>query len=69
MGWNQNFFNEGLLDEDPLDPLLILAVLSPALITPLPANIFPNKLAPSAPNSMQKNPPFCSLVSSFIVSL
>ena len=62
--WNQNFFNEDLLD-----PYLALIVPSPALITPLPASIFPNKLAPSVESNILRNPPFCSFASSFIVSL
>ena len=56
MWWDQNV----LLDEDPLDPLPTLTVLSPALITPLPANIFPNRLVPNVPNNILRNPPFCS---------
>ena len=66
---NQIFFNEDLLIEDPLDPWLTLAVPSPSLITPLPANIFPNRLAPNVPNNILRNPPFCSLASFLIVSL
>ena len=33
------------------------------------ANIFPNKLAPSVPINILRNPPSCSFASSFIVSL
>ena len=53
---------------DPVPALLTLNLLatspdpltpSPALFTPLPASIFPNKLAPYVP----RNPPFCSFVS------
>ena len=61
MGWNQK-------SEDFLDPQPTLAVPSPALITPLPANIFPNRLAPNVPNSILRNPPFCSFASFLIVS-
>ena len=46
-----------------LDQLVVLIALSPALIVPLPVNRFSNKGAPSAPNSIQRNPPFCSLAS------
>ena len=45
-------FNLLATSPDPLTP-------SPALFTPLPASIFPNKLAPYVP----RNPPFCSFVS------
>ena len=31
----------------------------PALITPLPVNIFPNKPAPNVPNNIPRNSPFC----------
>ena len=55
---SQKFF----LSED------FLAVASPALIIPLPANIFPNKLAPNVPNRILKKPPLCSFASSFIES-
>ena len=34
----------------------------PALTTPYPARLFPNKLAPRAPNNILTNPPFCSFV-------
>ena len=45
---------------------------SPARKTPLPLdkapdNTFPNKEAPSVPKSIDKNPPFCYLVSFSIV--
>ena len=53
MGWNQKNF----LFEDPLEPY-------PALTTPVPANISPNKLAPNLPNNILRNPSFCSLASS-----
>ena len=66
---NQNFFNEDLLIEDLLDLYPILAVPSPALITSLPSNISPNKRAPNRPNSVLRNPLFCSLASFLIVSL
>ena len=46
-----------------LDQLVVLIALSPALIVPLPVNRFSNKGAPSAPNSILRNPPFCSLAS------
>ena len=36
---------------------------SPAVAIPLPAKVFPNKLAPNVPNSILKNSPFCSLAS------
>ena len=35
----------------------------PALFIPFPAKIFPNKLAPSEPINILKNPPFCYLTS------
>ena len=53
MGRNQIFLNEDLLD-----PLPTLAVPSPALINPLPADIFPNRLAPNVPNNILRNPPY-----------
>ena len=44
-----------------LTPSSALIIPSPALIIPLPpVNKFPNKLAPSVPNNVLKNPPFCS---------
>ena len=39
----------------------------PALTIPFPVNKLPNKLAPSVPNNILKNPPFCSFVSFSIV--
>ena len=33
---------------------------SPALFIPVPANIFPTKLAPNVPYNILRNPPFCS---------
>ena len=42
---------------------------SPALFIPLPANIFPIKLASNVPNNMLGNPPFCYLTSLGIVLL
>ena len=65
MWWNQKTF----LIEDLLDPYPALTVPSPALITSLPVNIFPNRLAPNVPNSILRNPTFCSLASFLIVSL
>ena len=58
MEWNQILF----LNEDFLDPY-------PALINPLPANIFPNILAPNVSNYTLRNPPLCSFASFLIVSL
>ena len=49
------------LSEDFLDPYPTLAVPSPALITPLPANTFPDRLAPSVPNSILRNLHFLML--------
>ena len=69
MWWNQNVFNECLLTEDVLDPLPTLAVPFPALITPLPANIFINTFAPNVPNNILRSPPFSSLDSFLIVLL
>ena len=66
---DKKFFNEDLLIEDLLDPWPTLAVPSPALITPLPANIFPNRLAPNVPHSILRKPLLCSLPSFIIVSL
>ena len=57
------------LSEDFLDLYPTLAVPSPAHITPLPDNIFPNRLAPNVPNSIIRNPPFYSLALFLIVSL
>ena len=49
-------------------PSPALIIPSPALIIPLPpVNKFPNKPAPSVPNNMLKNPPFCSFTSFSIV--
>ena len=59
MGWNQKTF----LRKD------FLAVYSPALITPLSANIFPNKLVSNVPNNILRNPPFCPFASFLIVSV
>ena len=42
---------------------------SPALITPRPANAFPNILAANVPNNIERNPPLCSLASFLIVLL
>ena len=64
-GVESKFFLSG----DFLDPYPTLAVPSPALITPLSANIFPKRLAPNVPNSIPRNPPFCSFASFLIVSL
>ena len=36
---------------------------SPALIAPLSADIFSNKVAANVPNNILKNPPFCSFAS------
>ena len=58
MWWNQNFF-----DEDILDLLPTLAVPSPTLITPLPNNISPNKLESNVPNRILRNPSFCFFAS------
>ena len=41
----------------------------PALITSLPANIFPNKLTPSVPSNIPRKLPFCSLTSFFTISV
>ena len=65
MGWNQKIF----LNEDFLDPWRTIAVRSPALITPLPDNISPNRLASSVPNSILRNPGFCSFASVLIISV
>ena len=64
MVWHQ----KDVLNEDLLDPYPTLAVPSPALISSLPADIFTNRLAPSVPNSILRNPPFF-FTSSFIASL
>ena len=65
MGWNQKIF----LSEDLLDPLPTLAIPSPALIIPLSANIFPNKLASNGLNNILRNLTFCYFASFLIVSL
>ena len=57
------------LNEDLLDPWPTLTVFSAVVITPLPANISPSRLAPSVPNNIQRNPPFCSFALFLIVSL
>ena len=41
---------------------------SPVLRNPFPDNKFPNKDAPNVPNNIDKNPPFCSLVSIVLVT-
>ena len=46
-----------------------LIVSSAALIVPLPAYRFHNKLAPNVPNNILGNLPFCSFASFSIVSL
>ena len=43
-----------------------LIVPSPALIVPLPVNRFFNKLAPTVPNNILRNPPSCSFVAFLI---
>ena len=47
----------------------VLIVISSALIVPLPADRFPNKLAPKVPNNILKNPPFYSFASFLTVFL
>ena len=42
---------------------------SPALILRVPLNRFPNKLAPSVPNKILINPPFCYSLSFLVVLL
>ena len=54
-----------VFDEDP-SPALTHPF--PALFIPLPANILSYKRAPSIPNNILRNPPFCSLISFPIVS-
>ena len=54
---------------DIIVPSSTLIVSSPALITPLPANIFPYELVPKLPDINWENPSFCSFASFFIVSL
>ena len=49
-------------------PALIITP-SPVLITPFPANAFPNMLAANIPNNTGRNPPFCSFASFLTVSL
>ena len=46
-----------------LAPSSALTIASPALIIPFPSNKLPNKLTPSVPSNILKNPPLCSLVS------
>ena len=48
---------------------LVTIASSPALITPLPANMFPNKIALKVLNNVTRNPRFCSFASSLIISL
>ena len=43
-------------------------VPSPALIVPLPVNRFSNKLAPTVPNNIPRNSPFCYFAFILIVS-
>ena len=52
-----------------LKPWPALIISSPALITPLPVNRFPNKVAPKVPINILRNPPFCSFASFLIISL
>ena len=42
---------------------------SPAPFIPVPANIFPTKLAPNVPYNILRNPPFCSFALFSFVSL
>ena len=42
-------------------------VLSSTLITPLPVNTVPSKLAPKVPNNVSRKPPFCYFASFLIV--
>ena len=42
---------------------------SPALITPLPVNRGPNKLAPNVPNNFPRNPIFCYFATVLIILL
>ena len=65
MGRSQKCF----LTDDLLDPWPTLTVPSPAIMTPLPANIFPNRFVPNVPNSILRNPHFCSFVSFLTISL
>ena len=48
-----------------LDPYPALIVPFVVLATPLPASIFPNKLAPSIPNNILRKPYFRPLTSFF----
>ena len=63
MGGGGGGWERGVGSIKNLDQLVVLIALSPALIVPLPVNRFSNKGAPSAPNSILRNPPFCSLAS------
>ena len=47
--------------------MICFLIPSPALKNPFPDNKFPNKDAPKVPNNIDKNPPFCYLVSFLIV--
>ena len=49
--------------------ILNLGSFTPALITPLPANIFRNRLGPNVPNSKLRNPAFCFFTSFLVVPL
>ena len=49
--------------------MLALIVPLPALITPLPVNTFPTKVAPNVPKNILRNLPFCYFASFLIVSL
>ena len=44
-------------------------VPSPALVTPLPANKFPNNIAPNVPSNILRNPTFCYFVPFSFVSV
>ena len=68
------FIRQIISRTNPINSRFILIIhfyfkVSPALITPFPANIFPNILVPNVPYSILRNPPFCSFASSFIISL
>ena len=50
-------------------PALIMCHLQPVAITPLPDNVFPNKLAPNVHNVIPRNPLLCYFATFSIASI
>ena len=67
--YNTFLFQSLLKDEAAFKILASPTCAFTCSIVFLPANRFPNKLAPNVPNNMLKNSPFCSFASFLIASL